>query len=382
MDRQGVSEEEVLRYLEEKSGLDSKYSDGKILSSMCTAPHPFAKDVFQLFIDTNLGDPGLFKGTKRIEEDAVSMLGGLLGKPTAKGYILSGGTEANVTALWIARNMKGKRGGEVIVSEAGHFSLQKAADLLDLKLVEASIGEDSTVDVEDVNEKVSDDTIALVGIAGNTEYGEVDDITSLGEIASDHDLYLHVDAAFGGFALPFLEELGYPSKEFDFTVGTVDSITVDPHKMGLAPIPSGGLLVRDPSSLRHIETLSPYLLEKKQYTFIGTRSGASAAATYAVMRLLGKEGYKRNVEHCMRITRLLYDSIQSLGFHVFEPKMNVLVFSHEAPDGIAEELLKKGWLISRTRRGEIRLVVMPHVKEEHAKAFVRDLENVKANIPG
>lgn len=376
MERRGVSEKEVLRDLEERSSLDFRYSDGKILSSMCTVPHPFTKKVFELFMDTNLGDPGLFKGTKRIEEDAIAMLGGLLGNPAAKGYILSGGTEANITALWIARNMRHEENGEVIVSGAGHFSLQKATDLLGLKLVEASVREDSTVDVDDVNEKVGGATIAIVGIAGNTEYGAIDDIGALGEIASDRDLYLHVDAAFGGFVLPFLEELGYPTRDFDFTVEAVDSITVDPHKMGLAPIPSGGLLVRDPSSLGYIETLSPYLLEKKQHTLMGTRSGASAAATYAVMRLLGKEGYRRNVGHCMGITMSMYDSIGKLGFRVHEPAMNVLVFGHDRQDEIAEGLLERGWLISRTRRGEIRLVVMPHVKEEHAKAFVRDLEEI------
>jgi len=378
MDRDGKSEEEVLKSLQERSVLDSKYTDGKILSSMCTTSHPFAKKVFQLFMDTNLGDPGLFKGTKSLEEEAVAMLGGLLGYPDAKGYILSGGTEANVTALWIARNMKSNRGAEVIVSESGHFSLQKAANLLGLKLIEASTGQDSTVDIDDVNDKVSDKTIALVGIAGNTEYGEIDDIRGLGDIASESDLYLHVDAAFGGFVLPFLKELGHPAKDFDFTIEAVDSITIDPHKMGLAPIPSGGLLVRDSSTLEYIETLTPYLLEKKQHTFIGTRSGASAAATYAVMKLMGREGYRRNVESCMKITMLLYDSLQKLGFHVHKPRMNVLVFETEGLDGIAEGLLERGWLISRTRQGQIRLVVMPHVKEEHAKAFVADLEEIKS----
>jgi tyrosine decarboxylase/aspartate 1-decarboxylase len=380
MERWGISEAEVLRELEERKGLDFNYSDGRILSSMCTEPHPFAKKVFQRFIDTNLGDPGIFKGTKEIEEHAICMLGGLLGHPDAKGYILSGGTEANITALWIARNMQRKENGEVVVSEAGHFSLQKAANILNLDLVETSTGEDNAVDVDDVNEKVSNDTIALIGIAGNTEYGAVDDIRALGEIASDHDLYLHVDAAFGGFVLPFLRELGYPSRDFDFTIEAVDSITVDPHKMGLAPIPSGGFLLRDSTLLGHIETLSPYLIEKKQHTLLGTRSGASAAATYAVMKFLGREGYRRNVEHCMKLTMWLYYTIRKLGFHVYKPQINVLVFTHETVDKIAQGLIDKGWLISRTRRGEIRLVLMPHVKERHAQAFISDLEEVSRGL--
>ncbi|MEE9474855.1 MAG: hypothetical protein V3V36_04200, partial [Candidatus Hydrothermarchaeaceae archaeon] len=108
MQEKGMSEKEVLKRLSEATGRDWKYSDGKILGSMCTAPHPFAKRVYEQFFDTNLGDAGLFKGTKELEKEAVNLLGSLLGKSDAAGFILSGGTEANVMALWIARNMKNR----------------------------------------------------------------------------------------------------------------------------------------------------------------------------------------------------------------------------------------------------------------------------------
>ncbi len=371
-----MTEKEILENLRKAQEKDYRYADGKIFSSMCTSPYPFAKKVIELFVDSNLGDSGLFKGTKELENEAVRMLGSLLNNTNPCGFILSGGTEANITALWLARNMYGKAEPEIVVPEAAHFSFEKACNILKLKMITASSNEDHSVNIDDVRKKISRNTIALVGIAGNTEYGAVDDIELLSEIALEKKLYLHVDAAFGGFVLPFLKELGYPIKKFDFSIEGVNSITIDPHKMGLAPVPSGGLLLRDAELLKHIETSSPYLVEKKHYTLLGTRSGASAAATYAVLRLMGREGYKRNVEHCMLLTLKLYNGLRNMELNVFEPKMNIVVFAHERQDAIADELLKKGWMISRTKKGEIRLVIMPHVREENVAALLKDLREI------
>ncbi len=102
-----------------------------------------------------------------------------------------------------------------------------------------------------------------------------------------------MDAAFGGFVIPFLEN---PSQyKFDFEVPGVMSIAIDPHKMGLSTIPAGGLLYRDEGHMKLLEISAQYLTSQVQTSLAGTRSGASAAATYAVMRHLGKEGYRQIV---------------------------------------------------------------------------------------
>jgi tyrosine decarboxylase/aspartate 1-decarboxylase len=113
---------------------------------------------------------------------------------------------------------------------------------------------------------------------GTAELGAVDPVEKLSDIALTHDVYLHVDAALGGLMLPFMEN----ASAFDFCLKGVKSITVDPHKMGLATVPAGGILFRDNTYLEHIKTETPYLTEDAQYTFVGTRNGASVAATWAV----------------------------------------------------------------------------------------------------
>jgi len=377
MEEKGLPRDEVLRLLEELKKEDSTYSSGRILSSMCTAPHPLAREVFCSFIESNLGDPGLFGGTRRIEELAVKEIGELLGSPRARGFIVSGGTEANLLALWAAREMGGE---EIIVPRTAHFSFQKAARILNLQLVSARVKEDRSLDVEDVERKLSSRTCALVGIAGSTEYGAIDDIPALSEIAREENLFLHVDAAFGGFVIPFLGDLGYTSDSFDFSLQGVSSMTTDPHKMGLAPVPSGCILFRREEYLEGIESIAPYLIEKKQYTVQGTRSGAGAAATLAVLRHLGREGYREVVGRCMEVTAYLYRRLKTMGLEVYPPRMNILVFSHPVQNRIASRLLEKRWKISQTKKGEIRLLIMPHVKKEDAEVFIEDLKDILLSL--
>ena len=77
-------------------------------------------------------------------------------------------------------------------------------------------------------------------------------------------------------------------------------MTVDPHKMGMAAIPAGGIIFRDRKALDFIKTETPYLTDQYQYTFVGTRTGASAASAWAVFRTLGMEGFKKMVGKCMK----------------------------------------------------------------------------------
>jgi tyrosine decarboxylase/aspartate 1-decarboxylase len=371
MDERGISRKEVLALLEKAYSKDLKYNDSMILGSMCTAPHEFAKEVYSMFMDSNLGDAGLFKGTKELEEKVISSLRELLGLRTAYGHIVTGGTEANILALWAARNESKKK--NVIVPETAHFSIEKAANLLGLEIVKAAVDDEKRVDIGDVESKIDSDTCAVVGVAGTTEYGTVDDLSALSEVTCEKKVYLHVDAAFGGFVLPFLPELGYPVS-FDIKAEGIASVTLDPHKMGLVPIPCGCIIFKDKRTLKYIGTDSPYLTQKTQYTVVGTRTGASSAAAYAVFKLLGREGYREMVKDCMENTMRLYTGVSDLGYSVREPTMNILAFRGHS--NTYEALSKKGWQLSKTRDGEIRIIIMSHVNKKVVESLLADLKAV------
>jgi tyrosine decarboxylase/aspartate 1-decarboxylase len=379
-----IDKDVILKELSEIHKLDYDYSDGRILGSMCTEAHPFAKEVYCKFLDTNLGDPGLFKGTKFIENEVVKSIGELLSLDEAYGNIVTGGTEANIMAIRAARNharkYKGIVDGEIIIPESAHFSFKKAADMLNLKIVEAELDENYKIDIESLKNVISDKTVAIVAIAGTTELGLIDPIEEISRIAHENNIYFHVDAAFGGFSIPFLKEIGYDLPVFDFSLPGVCSITVDPHKMGLAPIPAGGIIFRKEEYLEVMAVDSPYLTVKTQSTVVGTRLGASSAATYAIMKYFGREGYCRLADGLMKNTQFFNEGLKEMGYEVVcEPELNIVAFNHPTMDAgvLAEKLEKHDWKVSVAKCPRaIRVVLMNHIKKEHLKKLLEDLKEI------
>ncbi len=367
---------DVLKELEEFRKKDIPYS--KVLGSMCTVPHPIAVKAHMMFIETNLGDPGIFKGTKELENKLVRLLGEILHNPNASGYICSGGTEANIQAIRAFRNLKKVKNPNIVVPKSAHFSFDKIGDLLCVEVRKADLDSEYRVDLSSVESLIDDETIGIVGIAGTTELGQVDPIEELSKIAIENDIYLHVDAAFGGLVIPFMDR----KIRFDFELDGVSSITVDPHKMGMATIPAGGLLFRDESYLKALEVQTPYLTSKSQFTLTGTRPGTGVASAYAVLRYLGFEGMRRIVKHCLKMTSMLVEEMESLGFEpVIKPIMNVVCFKTDEAEKIREEMMRRSWVISVISNPKaIRLVVMPHVTEDVILNFISELRNVMHHI--
>ncbi len=373
MRKEALPEDEVIKILEEFRARDCCYD--RFFSTMCTLPHPIAVRAHNMFLEANLGDPGLFPGVAEMEQRAIQMMGELLHCPDAVGYISTGGTESNIQAIRAARNESGVKDGNIIVPASAHFSFDKIADLLCLEVRKADLDESLKVDLSSVESLIDDRTVALVGIAGTTEFGQVDPIDGLGRIAQRHRIHLHVDAAFGGFVLPFLKG----DWNWDFAVEGVSSITIDPHKMGLSTIPAGGLLFRGEKCMSALETDTHYLTKAKQTSLTGTRSGAAAAATYAVMMHLGREGFTEAINYCMDLTRHLVAGARRIGIEpAIEPVMNVVALKVPAPTKVREDLMERNWHVSMTREPgrALRLILMRHMTRENIDLFLKDLEDI------
>jgi len=360
---------------------DIPYS--RVLSSMCTTPHPLALKAHELFIETNLGDPGIFQGTRELEGLLLEILGKILHNPNVAGYISSGGTEANIQGVRAARNLmrnkiKNPKEPNIVIPKSAHFSFEKIGDILGVEVRRASLDDDYRVNVAEVESLIDSNTVALVGIAGTTELGQIDPLVELSELAIEKGIEMHVDAAFGGLVIPFMDD-PYP---FDFQLEGVSSITIDPHKMGMATIPSGGILFRNERYLRALEVETPYLTTRTQYTLTGTRPGTGVASAFAVLYSLGFEGMKEIVSECIKNTKLLVEEMRALGFEpVIDPVMNVVSFKTEKAERIKENLMSRRWVISTIRNPRaIRFVIMPHVTEEVIGDFIKEFKKVLKDI--
>ncbi|ABS56680.1 Pyridoxal-dependent decarboxylase [Methanoregula boonei 6A8] len=361
----GISEDDLFSFLSlhKKEDLDHRY----ILSSMCTLPHPVAVRAHCMFMETNLGDPGLFPGTAALERLLVERLGTLFHHKNAGGYATSGGTESNIQALRLAKALRPGSSPNVVLPESVHFSFKKACDLLSLEMRSVPLGTDRRIMADKAAELIDKNTICLVGVAGTTEYGMVDPIADLAKIAAQQDIFLHVDAAFGGMVIPFLPK----PVPFDFALPGVTTLAVDPHKMGMSTIPAGVLLTREPDMLDALNIDTPYLTVKKGYTLGGTRPGAPMAGALAVLDYLGISGMKAVVAGCMKNTERLIAGMETRGIQpAASPDVNVATF---VCDRVPEP-----WKVSWTRAGHLRIVCMPHVTADRIEAFLSDFGDMYA----
>ena len=293
------------------------------------------------------GEKG-FHGVQALERDAIGMIGDLLGDSNVDGYIAPGGTEANIMGLWIGRQ---KLRSEIVsqldqrvavlASSASHYSLWKACNVLDLgegawhecsNCVDWLCGQDDASGFipKKVKHHFHPDTsgaglhlvrsnesgqmilseleakirflyqekritrFIIFANEGTTLIGSLDDTLAIGQLISklrleldrEVSFYLHVDAAYGGLIYPFLE----PNRTRALQVPEVDSVTVDPYKMGQCPIAEGIFLCRKEHQ-KYIQRRTGYVQDEYDDTLCGSRSGAYAASCWAVFRHEGTDGY-------------------------------------------------------------------------------------------
>jgi tyrosine decarboxylase/aspartate 1-decarboxylase len=336
---------------------------------MCTRPHPVAREAAERFLATNPGDPDTYRTVADLEREAVDLLGAVTGLDSPHGYVASGGTEANVQAVRAARNRADTDAPNVVAPTSVHFSFQKAAEVLDVDLRTVPVDADRRADPHAMAARTDADTALVVGVAGTTEYGRVDPIPALADLAADAGAALHVDAAWGGFALPFTDH------DWHFGDAAVDTMTLDPHKLGRAAVPAGGFLARDPETMDALAVETPYLESTSQATLTGTRSGAGVASAAAALGELWPDGYRAWYDRASADARWLAAELDDRGFDVVDPVLPLV--AADVPDALFAALTECGWRLARTERGELRVVCMPHVTRETLAAFLADVDDCR-----
>ena len=285
------------------------------------------------------------------------------------GAFCSGGTIANITALWVARNnalkaegsfkgvekeglfkaMKhyGYEGLAILVSERGHYSLKKAADVL-------GIGQESLVAVKtDNNNRIcTDDLIlkieqlkqakikpfAVIGVAGTTETGNIDPLREIAEVCQKTDCHFHVDAAWGGATL-----MSNNHRHLLDGIELADSVTIDAHKQLYVPMGAGMVLFKNPDAMTAIEHHAQYILRKGSkdlgsHTLEGSRSGM-AMLVYASMHIISRPGYELLIDQSINKARYFADLItEQNDFElVSEPELCLLTYRY-IPEHVQEAL--------------------------------------------
>jgi sphinganine-1-phosphate aldolase len=312
----------------------------------------------------------------KLETDVQAMALDLLRAPDGAACTLSsGGTESNFLAVMTARNWARVHRPEVTAPEllmpyTAHPTLNKAASFLNVRVVRVPVTDDYRADVPALEQAIGPNTIMIAASAPPYSHGRIDPISAIGELALRRNLWLHVDACVGGFLAPFLRKLGRALPEFDFSVPGVTSISADLHKFGYTLLGASTFSLRDGSLRQHQQfdfhewPYGPY----RSVTFAGSRPSGPIAAAWAVMRLLGEEGYLEIARGILRTTELFVEGIRRIeGLEVlFEPEIGVLnvVSSELDVITVADELGERGWPTARFLEPPALHFLMDRVDDE------------------
>lgn len=274
------------------------------------------------------------------------------------GLQTSGGTTANISALWIARNLfiqkvMGKEEGQsaglidaldasgyknacIFVSSRGHYSLKKSADILGIgkkNLIRIAVDKNHKIDLIDLENKILEAEknklypMAIIGVAGTTETGHIDDLQGLAQIARKHDIFYHIDAAWGGPVL-----FSKTNKTLLKGIEEADSVSIDGHKQLYLPMGIGYLLFRNPDHAMCIEEQANYIIRDNSFdlgrrSLEGSRPGKALLA-FSALRIFGQRGYElildRNIQLAKEFAQLIQDHPH---FEIItSPELNLLTY--------------------------------------------------------
>ena len=259
---------------------------------MLKPPHPIARAAYAMAMRLNPNNHALDGGraSSRMEVEAVREMAAMFGWGEFVGHLTSGGTFANLEALWVAGQMA--PGKKVVASEQAHYTHRRISSVL--KLAFASIPADAQgrMEIAALEAALAAGEVGtVVATLGTTASGAVDPLDSLLELKREYGFRLHVDAAYGGY-FRLVSNLGPSARRAFDCSGGADSIVVDPHKHGLQPYGCGCVLFRDPAMGRWYKHDSPYTYFTSSDLHLGeislecSRAGASAVALWATQRLL------------------------------------------------------------------------------------------------
>ena len=329
-----------------------------------------------------------FKGTQEIEREVLNVLAVDVFKAEINsfdGYIATGGTEANIQAIWMYRNyfvnnFDAKPEEIVIIaSEDTHYSIPKAANLLmldwlkipvsfDKRLIDVCVLEKKIVAAQTQGKKY----FIVVSNMGTTMFGAVENPDDYTQVLEKYKLHykLHIDAAYGGFVYPFSNK----ESTINFENPKISSITIDAHKMLQAPYGTGVFICRK-GLIENVLTKEAEYVEGMDLTLCGSRSGANAVAVWMILFTYGPFGWCEKIRVLQMRTEWLCEQLEALNVHYFrEPFMNIVTIEAH---NITADLVRKFDLVPQKHDGNnqwYKIVIMDHVEVDHLFTFITALK--------
>jgi sphinganine-1-phosphate aldolase len=393
----GMPKDEVLAALRSFKTGDADWHEGRMFGLIYNAGREveqMAQEAYATYMFENALSPFSFPSLLKMETEFISMVSTLFGgDDEIVGSMTSGGTESILMAVKAAREWaKVKRpevqAPEIVAPITIHPAWNKAADYLSLKVILTPVDEEFRADVKAMQEAITENTILLGATAVTYPHGVVDPISEIGAIASERNLWLHVDGCLGGYMLPFLRKLGYKVPPFDFSVPGVQSLSVDIHKYGYISKGASTVLYRNKELRQHqffVYTDWPGGVYATP-CLAGARPGGAIASAWAMLHYLGEEGFLRLARIARETTLRLMDGIRNVAglFVLGNPPATVFAFGSKEMDvyQLAARLKGRGWHVDSQHRPPSLHVTVSPVHEKIVEPFLKDLKEAAADVSG
>jgi glutamate/tyrosine decarboxylase-like PLP-dependent enzyme len=286
------SVERVLLDLAERLKDNYPYFHPLYAGQMLKPPHPVARLAYSLAMWINPNNHALDGGraSSAMEKEAVAEIARMFGWETHLGHLCSGGTMANLEALWVAGQLH--PGATVVASQQAHYTHSRLSAVLGLKFETVACDRNGRLDVGALKLRLEQGNIGtVVATIGTTAIGSVDPLPEMLALRERYGFRLHTDAAYGGY-FHLADNLTAETRRAYDMLREVDSIVIDPHKHGLQPYGCGCVLFRDPTVGRFYKHDSPYTyfssgdLHMGEISLECSRPGAAAVGLWATQKLL------------------------------------------------------------------------------------------------
>ncbi|MEL6449306.1 MAG: aminotransferase class V-fold PLP-dependent enzyme [Pseudomonadota bacterium] len=318
------------------------YAHPLYAGQMLKPPHPVARLAYQLAQYVNPNNHALDGGraSSAMEKEAVSQIATMFGLEAHLGHLTSGGTVANLEALWVAREETGGR--RVVASVESHYTHSRLSAVLGVPFTACPTDHTGRMSLNALEALLdsTEDVGTVVATAGTTSAGSVDRVDAIVALCRPRGIRVHVDAAYGGY-FSLASTLGDDARRAYDAIAQADSVAIDPHKHGLQPYGCGCILFPDPAVGRHYQHDSPYTYFSSDELHLGeislecSRAGAAAVALWTTQRLLPLESggtFAGMLEQCIAAARNLAARVEAdEGFTLLQaPELDIVVWGVNA----------------------------------------------------
>jgi glutamate/tyrosine decarboxylase-like PLP-dependent enzyme len=356
--------------------------------------HEVCRRAYDMYFHANAVVAELEPGMGRMQAEVLAWTVDLLnGGSDGHANMTSGGSESIFCAVHAAREWakqqlpEAKPPYQIVMPRTGHAAFDKAAHYQGLEVVRVPAGPDLRADVEALEAAVTPNTVMVVGSAPCWGFGLMDPIPEIGALAERHGLWMHVDGCVGGFLLPFLERLGQGIPSFDFRVPAVCSISADLHKHGYAAKPASTVVYRS-QELQDYHYVGVAIDDwqsgmYRTHGVVGSRPGSAVAAAWAVMSVLGEDGYLDLTRRALEAKARLVGGIEAIeDFRVLQNESLLVPFRSETLDmlNVLGGLVERGYFPWGTFEPIYVHPSAEPVDDLVIESFLKDLSEVGAGV--